>query len=115
MLRFVQHPSIRPQRCACVPNIGAGNEPVGFFDFGTDLDIDHVYVSHTAFRQMAELAGYVPAAGSSLEVARLRERLDEAEGKLRDAEKALGAVEVLKQSGFAQARRPGRPKKEVAA
>ena len=113
--RLVQHPNIRPMRCALLPSMGPGNERVGFFDFGTDLDLDHVYVSFTAFTQMCALAGFVPAKAQVVEAERLRARAEEAERKLAGAEQELEAVAVLRRGGFESARKPGRPKKGVAA
>lgn len=116
--RLVQHPVIRPHRCALLPIMSASNERGGFADFGTDLDLDHVYVSFTAFQQMAQLWGFVPARSLHLETARMgreldeaRERTAEAERKLAAAEKQLEAVETLRRGGFETARKPGRPKK----
>lgn len=118
-MRFVQHPVIRPHRCALLPHLGASNEPTGFFDFNTDLDLEHVYVSFTAFRQMADAAGFVPAGTRGVKESRLARELDDmtararaAEERLMAAEKQMEAVEVLKAAGFTQARKPGRPKKQ---
>lgn len=108
-VRLVQHPVIRPNRCALLPNVAASNERVGFFDFGTDLDLDHVYVSFTAFQQMAARAGWVPRPDGSELVAE-RARRVEAEEKLAAAERSLAAVEVLRSTGYAPGKRTGRPK-----
>ncbi len=103
-------------RCALIPFVGSSREPVGFFDFGTEtFGGDHVYVSWTAFLEMAESAGFVPANDrvQTERLARLEARVQTERERAEVAEAQLAAVEVLKAGGFTSARKPGRPKKQA--
>lgn len=115
MLRLLEHPVRVPHRCAFIPFIG-GSHLGGFFDFGTELDGLHVYCSVAAAKQMAEAMGWAPQGPdqSKAELERVKTALAEMTAERDSLRAQLDAVHVLKNAGFTQARKPGRPRKAVA-
>lgn len=111
-MRLVSDAVVPPARCAFVPFIGGSNDPVGFFWNGNST-----YVSFTAFKKMADIAGWVPAKADADvgELGARDARIAELEAELAREREKTAAVEVLKLNGAVSARKPGRPKKEVAA
>lgn len=112
MMRFVGDAVVPPARCAYISFIGGSSDPVGFFWNGKD-----VYTSFTAFKKMAEIAGYVPArAGADVGELAVRDaRIAELEALLAAEREKTAAVEVLRAAGFQPARKPGRPAKAKEA
>lgn len=116
-MRWVPHAAIRPHRCAAIPFIGNSNTRGGFIDTGQDLPgwDPHVYVSVEAVKEMARMIGWAPAdTGQRQRLENLRGQLAEAEAETALLREQLAAVRVLKNSGFAQANPPGRPRKVAA-
>lgn len=118
-MRWVQHAVSRPMRCAVVPFIGNSNAKKGFIDTGQDLHgwDPHVYVSVEAVEEMARFIGWQPAHVQQGIKAQLAERdaeLESLRAQVSELNEQLGAVQVLKNAGFAQAKPPGRPRKVAA-
>lgn len=118
-MRLVPHAALRPHRCAAIPFVGNASSRKGFFDTGHDLPgwDPHVYISVEAVEQMAHRIGWVPAHVNQEDRRKLAARDSEIEAlrnELADARHKLGAVEVLKQAGFQQQKKPGRPAKATA-
>jgi hypothetical protein len=116
-MRLVERASIRPMRCAVLPQIGA-NHPRGFVDTGSELfgGLDnHVYVSVVAVEEMARMVGWVPQRErKQVEAERdeALERVAELEAELEDAHRNLDAVDQLVSAGYVSRKKPGRPRKE---
>jgi hypothetical protein len=110
-LHWVSSPARVPHRCAFLPTI-AGFHPKGFVQ-GTELDGLTAYISIEAVEQIAAGMGWAPQVIHGREVARLRERVADLERQVQDRDAALAAVEVLKNTAFEAARRPGRPRKQT--
>lgn len=118
-MRWVEHAPIRPQRCAVLPYIGSSNSQKGFIDTGAELPgfDNHVYISVIAVEQMAAMVGWHPASTLHAVQAdrdKLAEKVAGLEADLAAASERLRAVQVLKQAGYQQAKRPGRPRKETS-
>jgi hypothetical protein len=118
-VRYVPHAAIRPHRCAVIPFIGNHNSR-GFIDTGMDLPgwDPHVYVSVEAVEQMAGMIGWQPAHVSQQGSATIKSRdarIAELEAERDALTEQLGAVQVLKQAGYVQAKRPGKPRKTKVA
>lgn len=115
-MRLVERASIRPQRCAALPQIGP-NHPRGYVDTGSELfgGLDnHVYVSVVAVEEMARLIGWHPRRDvKTLEAQRDQalDRVRELEEALASAERNLDAADLLADQ-FTLRRKPGRPRKE---
>lgn len=104
-MRWVQHASHRPARCAALPFVGNSNAQRGFIDTGVDLPgwDPHVYVSVEAVEEMGRMVGLVRPA-ELLTVRRERDeavaRVAELEVELARARGELDAVGVLRRAGF---------------
>jgi hypothetical protein len=102
-----------------IPFVGNSNAKKGFIDTGTDLSgwDPHVYVSVEAVEEMARMIGWQPAhvqQGTKERAAVVQADLESARAEVEALTEQLAAVRVLKNSGFAQANPPGRPKKVTA-
>lgn len=107
-----------PHRCAVLPFKGNSNA-AGFFDTGSDLDRQRVYVSFDAVCEMARLLGWVGPSQlreKDAQIASLQHRVDELEAEVREADKFAESAEyTLAKFGTKVQRKPGRPKKETVA
>lgn len=119
-MRIVERPVKRPMHCAAVPYIGQSNRSVRWVDTGSELPggfDNHVYLSDAAVREAMQALKW-PLPGEFREVKadrdRLRAELDAANAELRELREQIAAVQVLKQAGYQQARKPGRPAKVEA-
>lgn len=115
-MRLVQQATTYPHRCAVFPQIGNGSA-TGFFDTGSELDRQHVYVSFEAVCEMARLLGWQgPAAVRSLEAenASAKAKIDQLEAELAETERTIAAIDYLGSKDFVKRNKPGRkPKAEV--
>lgn len=118
VVRLVPRPFLAPMRCAALAHVGQ-TARTRWVDTGVELAgfDNHVYLSETAVVEAGRLLGH-PSKGEFWEACqdrdRAREELENVKRMLIDAERKLAAVEVLKQGGFTQTRKPGRPRKETA-
>lgn len=119
-MREVDRPVKRPMHCAALPYVGQSNRNARWVDTGSELPggfDNHVYLSDAAVRGAMQALRY-PLPGEFREVRADRDRLagelEEARRELADLRAQLAAVQVLKQAGYQQARRPGRPPKVEA-
>jgi hypothetical protein len=111
-MRFVQHPAIRPHRCAVLPIMGAHNSR-GFIDSGQDSRADdHIYVSVEAVEQMARFIGWEQSTGRTQAEAKVKakdERIAELETEVEELERFRDAAEYTLGSFGAKVRnKPGR-------
>lgn len=118
-MRIVDHPAIRPHRCAVIPYLGASNAS-GFIDTGMDLDREHVYVSFEAVCEMAKMLGWVGpsvAKGQEARIAELEAEIDDLHAQLQEADRFAEAAEyTLGRFGSKVQNKPGRkPKTEKVA
>lgn len=111
-MRLTEVAPFYPQRCAIVPYIGA-HHPNGFIDTGNEIDGIHIYLSVVGLAEAVRVAGLVPTpvpdVRPELEAALARVAEVEAERDALDAQ--LSAVYALKNTRFAESRKPGRPPK----
>lgn len=116
-MRWVEAAAQRPHHCAAIPFSGM-HAKGGFIDTGVDLPgwDPHVYVSVTFIEEAARYLGFP----SRQDAESLQGQLDASVARVRELEAELAektaqlqAVEVLKNGGFAQAKRPGRPKQKA--
>jgi hypothetical protein len=117
-MRWVPAAAVRPNRCAFIPFIGS-HHPRGFFDFGTEIMAfdGHAYCSVVAAEQMAAAMGWAPAGDSFALKQRVRELEDQVAQKADEMaalQAQVDAVHTLRQAGYEPARKPGRPRKQVA-
>jgi hypothetical protein len=119
-VRIVERPVKRPMHCAALPYVGQSNRTVRWVDTGSELPggfDNHVYLSDAAIRAAMQALRY-PLPGEFREVRadrdRLKVQLDEANAELEELREQIAAVQVLKQAGYQQARKPGRPPKVEA-
>lgn len=116
-MRWVAAAVARPHRCALIPFVGSHHSR-GFFDYGTEIQAfdGHVYVSVVAAEQMAAALGWAPGDTNVLKAKNreLEDALAMKDDELTGLREQLGAVQILKNNGFAQTRPPGRPKKVAA-
>lgn len=112
-MRLVQHATVRPFHCAVLPQIGNSNS-LGFVDSGSDLDLEHVYVSFEAIFEMARMIGWHPPAvvrQLHSDIASKDARIEQLEGEVREADKfSESAKYTLAKFGTEVQRKPGRPK-----
>lgn len=100
-LRWVPRATMRPHRCAVISHIGSSSK--GFFDTQTDFFGDRVYVSVDAAELMATSMGWEsPTRVKAREETErdLRQRVTDLEEQLREADRELSAIEVLKQRRY---------------
>jgi hypothetical protein len=104
-MRWVQHASHRPARCAVLPFVGNSNTQRGFIDTGQELPgwDPHIYVSVEAVEEMGRMVGLVRPA----ELGTVRRERDEATARVAELELELArargeldAVGVLRRAGF---------------
>lgn len=116
-MQLVDQCRLYPARCAVFPQLG-GTHPLGYVDtFQNTPSGERVYVSLYALGVLAEAVGYRRSGDESAVLAEnkaLTARVKSLEDQLERAEASVAAVQVLKQSGFAQAKPPGRPRKVAA-
>jgi ribosomal protein L29 len=119
-VREVERPVKRPMHCAAIPYVGQSNRNVRWVDTGSELPgsfDNHVYLSDAAVREAMQTLKY-PLPGEFREVKADRDRLstelEAARRELAELRGQMAAVQVLKQAGYEQARKPGRPPKVSA-
>ena len=106
-------------RCAATPFLGQ-TSPGRWVDTGSELPgfDNHVYLHETSVYEAARLLGF-PERGEYKQACQDRDRaqarIAELEAQVAEQARALGAVQVLKNTGFAQTRPPGRPKTKAVA
>lgn len=113
-MRYVEAAAMRPHHCAAIPFSGM-HSPGGFIDTGVDLPgwDPHVYISRTWVDEAARFFGWTSPQQADQLNAALADKdreLEQLRTSLAEREKQLEAVQVLKNTGFEQARKPGRPK-----
>lgn len=113
-MRWVEAAAMRPHHCAAIPFSGM-HSPGGFIDTGVDLPgwDPHVYVSVQWIAEAVKFLGWpepqdVQALRS--EVASRDAELEQLRAEVAEKDQQLAAIEVLKNNGFQQAKRPGRKK-----
>lgn len=115
-MKIDQHATVRPFRCAVLPQIGNSNS-LGFIDTGSDLDLEHVYVSFEAVFEMARMLGWHPPVTVrelQSELASLTAELDQVKADLAESERTITAIDFLGSKDFVKRNKPGRkPKTEV--
>lgn len=115
-MRFVERAEFQPGTCAALTYIG-GAHPEGFIDTGTMLPgfDNHVYISTVALREAVRARGWNTQedyAALKSERDELERELKLAQDQLKDADRQLDAVAVLKRyPDWRQERKPGRPPK----
>lgn len=108
-LRTVDHPNLFPHHCAVLPYIGA-TRGKGFFDTGTDLDRQRVYVSFEAVCEMARLLGWVGPSVKrqyEAEAAELQARVAQLEAELEDEKRVNSSIEFLGTKDFVARQKRG--------
>jgi hypothetical protein len=97
-----------PHMCAVFPTLGA-NHPKGYFDTGNEIpdlgpnSVRRYYVSVEGVEQLATRLGWAPPAehqAAVAEVAALKLEIDRLNDELREADRALEAVDTLARRGF---------------
>jgi hypothetical protein len=112
-MRFVQHPAIRPHKCAVLPVMGSHNSR-GFIDTGQDMrDPDsHVYISVEALELMATQYGWQPSAATAplkAKIEALEKQISDLKAEVAEAEKFAQAAEyTLGKFGTKVQKKPGR-------
>src|SRR6476619_4281556 len=117
-MRLVDRPFARPMRCAATPFLGQ-TSPGRWVDTGSELPgfDNHVYLHERSVYEAARLLGFPERSEyrqACLERDQAQARVRELEALVVEQQRALDAVQVLKNTGFAQTRPPGRPKTKVA-
>ena len=110
-MRIVDQASHLPHHCAVLPYVGNGKSR--FFDTGTDLDRQRVYVSFVAVCEMARQIGWIaPSAKREFEdeIASLQARIEELEADLADEQRKNDSIEFLGTKDFIARQKRG-PKK----
>lgn len=124
-MRLVDRATIKPMRCAALPQIGSTHDR-GFIDTGSEMPglgdqwDNHIYVSVVAVEEMSRLiGGGTPGdlAERDARIAELEARVTDLEGELERAEAILDSIDALESADFRARRKTGRPKTktEVAA
>lgn len=112
---IVSEAVMRPNHCALAPQIS--RDPEGFIDTGVKLPgvAPRVYVSMSAFRDLARRLGWTApdeaeAVDELLAEANAREKT--LETRIEQLEQQLAAVEILKAAGYTEPAKPAaRPRK----
>jgi hypothetical protein len=116
-VRWVRTAALRPQRCLFIPFIGA-NHPKGFLTTNTNVDEwNHAYLSVEAAELFSRFMGWDPPGAAAAERAKTQVALDriaELEAEVAERDRALEAAGLIA-DGYSLRRKPGRPKKEIAA
>lgn len=116
---FVEKPLCRPNHCAVTPFIHQDDE--GFIDTRSELPgfDNHVYVSVKSLREMIRFMKWpTPEDYQGLvdEAEGLQRKVVDLEAQLREVDRELDAVEVLKRAPkWSEAKRAGRPPKKATA
>lgn len=114
-MRLVDQAVIRPMRCAVLPYKGNTNS-AGFIDTGSELDLEHVYVSFEAVVEMATMLGWSgPSAvrGLNEQIAALEAENDDLRAQVQEADRFAEAAEyTLTRFGQKVQNKPGRKAKQ---
>lgn len=116
-MRWVEAAAQRPHHCAAIPFSGM-HTARGFIDTGIDLPgwDPHVYISVEWIAEAARFLGWPTEQeyqALQTELASRDTELETVRETLRERDEMIEAVQVLKNTGFEQARRPGRPKQKA--
>lgn len=114
-MQVVGKPGFEPYRCAVSLR---SEDPDGFINTNVTLNgfDPHIFVSMTAARELARIAGWVDPAVHAEKVAELegvKAQLDAAVDEIAALRKREDAIETLKGGGFQEVKRAGRPSKRT--
>jgi hypothetical protein len=108
LIQQVPSAAMPPYQCAVFPTLGA-NHPKGYFDTGNEIpdlgpnSVRRYYVSVEGVEQLATRLGWAPPADHSALAAKVTAQeieIDRLNDELREADKALEAVDTLARRGF---------------
>lgn len=114
-MRVVDQAVHMPHHCAVLPYVGNGRSR--FFDTGTDLDRQRVYVSFVAVCEMARQLGWVgPSAvkDKDAQIAELEAEIARLTAEVEDERAVNSSIEFLGTKDFIARQKRG-PKKKVEA
>jgi hypothetical protein len=114
-VRTVDQAAMPPHRCAVFPQLGNSNAR-GFFDTGSDLDRQRVYVSFVAVCEMARELGWIGPTqrrGLEDEIASLKAEMEQVSADLEEAERQIAAIDFLGSKDFVTRQKKGPKKKET--